>query len=67
MEIQNWAVSLSKYSAVFLSAEIVDYRIYIRKLRYFFVVGGLHTKFDLDRFFVPREEGRRGLTSIKVV
>lgn len=56
MEIQNWAVSLSKYSAVFLSAESVDYRIYIRKLRYFFVVGGLHTKFDLDCLCLEKRE-----------
>ena len=57
--INTWAVPHVRYSGLFLK---LDQRI--RKLMT--MHKALHPRDDVDRLYVPRKEGGRGLTSIKV-
>ena len=63
-EVNTWAVSLLRYSAAFVSwrkRELID-----RKTRNLFTIyGGLHPKSDVDRLYIPRKEGGRGLISVE--
>ena len=66
MELNAWTASLLRYSEAFVSwrkgeVEAIDRRI--RKL--FAIYGALYPKSDVDRLYIPRNKGGRGLISIK--
>jgi len=64
--VNTWAVSLLRYSAAFLSWRKCELQTIDRKTRKLFTIyGGLHPKSDVDRLYVPRKEGGRGLISIE--
>ena len=64
--VNTLAVSVIRYSAAFVSwrkSELQAIDIKTRKL--FTIYGALHPKSDVDRLYIPRKEGRRGLISIE--
>ena len=61
--VNAWAVSLLRYSAAFVSWRKSELQAIDRKL--FTIYGALHPKSDVDRLYIPRKEGARGLISIK--
>ena len=62
----TWAVSLIRYSAAFVSWRKSELQAIARKPRQFFTMpGALHPNSDVDRLYIARKEGVRGLTSIK--
>ena len=61
-----WAVSLIRYSATFVSWRKNELQAIDRKARKLFTMyGTLHPKSDVDRLYIPRKEGGRGLISIE--
>ena len=61
-----WAESLLRYSAAFVSWRKSELEAIDRKTRKLFTIyGALHPKSDVDRLYIPRKEGGRGLMSIK--
>ena len=64
--VNTWAVSLIRYSAAFVSWRKSELQAIDRKTRKLLTMyGALHPKSDVDRLFIPRKEGGRGLTSIE--
>ena len=64
--VNAWAVSLLRYSAAFVSWRKSELEAIDRKTRRLFTIyGALHPKSDVDRLYIPRKEGGRGLISIK--
>ena len=64
--VNTWAVSLLRYSAAFVSWRKSELQAIDRKSRKLFTIyGALHPKSDLDRLYIPRKEGGRGLISIE--
>ena len=64
--VNAWAVSLLRYSAAFVSWRKSELEAIDRKIRNLFnIYGALHPKSDVDRLYIPRKEGGRGLISIK--
>ena len=64
--VHTWAVSLLRYSAAFVSWRKSELQAIDRKTRKLFTIyGALHPKSDVDRLYIPRKEGGRGLISIK--
>ena len=64
--VNTWAVSLLRYSATFVSSRKSELQAIDRKTRKLFTIyGALHPKSDVDRLYIPRKEGGRGLTSIE--
>ena len=64
--VNTWAVSLLRYSAVFVSWRESELQAIDRKTRKLFTMyGALHPKSDVDRLYIPRKEGGRGLISIE--
>ena len=64
--VNVWAVSLLRYSAAFVSWRKSELEAIDRKTRKLFTIyGTLHPKSDVDRLYIPRKEGGRGLISIK--
>ena len=64
--VNAWAVSLLRYSAAFVSWRKSELEAIDRKTRKLFTIyGALHPKSDVDRLYIPRKEGGRGLISIK--
>ena len=64
--VNTWAVSLLRYSAAFISWRKSELQAIDRKTRKLFTIyGGLHPKSDVDRLYIPRKEGGRGLISIE--
>ena len=62
--VNTWAVSLLRYSAAFVSWRKRELQAIDRKTRKSFTVcGALHPKLDVDRLYIPRKEGGRGLIS----
>ena len=62
----TWAVSLLRYSAAFISWRKSELQAIDRKTRKLFTIyGALHPKSDVDRLYIPRKEGGRGLISIE--
>ena len=58
------AVSLLRYSAAFVSWRKSELQAVDRKSRKLFTIyGALHPKLDVDRLYMPRKEGGRGLIS----
>ena len=63
--VSSWTVSLLRYSAAFISWRKHGLQAINRKTRKLFTIyGGLHPKSDVDRLYVPRKDGRRGLIAI---
>ena len=61
-----WVVSLSRYSAPFVSWRKRELLAIDRKTRKLFTIyGALHPKSEVDRLYIPRKEGGRGLISIE--
>ena len=64
--VNTWAVSLLRYSAAFVSWRKSELQGIDRKTRKLFTIyGALHPKSDVDRLYIPRKEGGRGLISIE--
>ena len=64
--VNTWAVSLLRYSAAFVSWRKSELQAIDRKTRKLFTIyGALHPKSDVDRLYIPRKEGGRGLISIE--
>ena len=64
--VNAWAVSLLRYSAAFVSWTKSELQAIDRKTRKLFTIyGALHLKSDLDRLYISRKEGGRGLISIE--
>ena len=64
--VNTWAVSLLRYSAAFVSWRKSEMQAIDRKARKLFTIyGALHRKSDVDRLYIPRKEGGRGLISIE--
>ena len=64
--VYTWAVSLLRYSAAFVSWTKNELQAVDRKTRKFFTIyGALHFKSYVDRLYIPRKEGGRGLISIE--
>ena len=62
----TWAVSLLRYSSAFVSWRKSELQAIDRKTRKLFTIyGALHPKSDVDRLYIPRKEGGRGLISIE--
>ena len=62
--VNTWAVSLSRYSAAFVSWRKSELQATDRKTRKLFTIyGALHPRSDVDRLYIPRKEGGRGLIS----
>ena len=64
--VNTWAVSLLRYSEAFVSWRKSELQAIDRKTRKLFTIyGALHPKSDIDRLYIPRKEGQRGLISIE--
>ena len=64
--VNTWAVSLLRYSAAFVSWGKSELQAIDRKTRKLFTIyGALHPKSDVDRLYIPRKEGGRGLISLE--
>ena len=64
--VNTWAVSLWRYSAAFVSWKKSELKAIDRKTRKFFTIyGALHPKSNVDRLYIPRKAGGRGLISIE--
>ena len=64
--VNAWVVSLLRYSAAFVSWRKNELQAIDRKTRKLFTIyGALHTKSDVDRLYILRKEGGRGLISIE--
>ena len=58
--VNTWAVSLLRYSAAFVSWRKSELQAIDRKTRKLFTIyGALHPKSDVDRLYIPRNEGGR--------
>ena len=59
--VNTLAVSLSRYSAAFISWRKSELQVIDRKNRKLFTMyGALHIKSDVERLYIPRKEGERG-------
>ena len=64
--VNNWAVSLIRYSAAFFSWRKSELQATDRKARKLLTIhGALHPKSDVHRLYILRKEGGKGLISIK--
>ena len=65
--VNNWAVSLLRYSAAFISWTKCELQAVDRKTwKLFTIYGGLHPKSNVDSLHIPRKDGERGLIAIEV-
>ena len=64
--VNTWAVSLLRYSAAFISWRKCELEAIDRKTRKLFTIyGGLHPKSNVDRLYIPKKDGGRGLIAIE--
>ena len=64
--VNTWAVSLLRYSAAFVSWRKSELQATDSKTRKLFTIcGALHPKLDVDRSYIPRKKGGKGLISIE--
>ena len=64
--VNTWVVSLLRYSTAFISWRKCELQAIDRKTRKLFTIyGGLHQKSDVDRLYIPRNDGRSGLIAIE--
>ena len=62
--VNTWAVSLLRYLAAFVSWRKSELQAIDRNTRKLFTIyGALYPKSDVDRLYIPRKEGERGLIS----
>ena len=62
--VNAWAASLLRYSAAFFRWRKSELQAIDRKTRKLFTLyGALYPKSDVDRLYIPRKEGGRGLIS----
>ena len=62
--VNTYAVSLLRYLAAFVSWRKNELQAIDRKTRKLFTIyGALHPKSNVDRLYIPRKEGGRGLIS----
>ena len=60
--VNIWAVPLLRYSSAFISWRKCELLAEDKKTRKLFTIyGGLHPKSDVDRLYVPKKDGGRGL------
>ena len=66
--INTWAVAIFRYGAAILKWKESELKKVDRKTRKLMTIhGALHPKSDVDRLYVKRKEGGRGLSSIEIV
>lgn len=64
--INTWAISLLRYSAAFIDWNIAEAQTLDRRTRKLLTMhGALHPKSDVDRLYLPRKDGGRGLISVE--
>ena len=64
-EVNTWVVSLSRYSAAFISWRKCKLQAIDRKTRMFFTIyEGLHPKSGVHRLYIPRKD--RGTAFISI-
>ena len=64
--VRTWVVPLLRYSAAFVSWRKSELQAIDRKtMKLFIIYGALHPKSDVDRLYIPRKEGGRGVISIE--
>ena len=64
--INTWAIPLLRYSAAFLDWRKSELQDLDRKTRKLLTMhNGLHPKSNVERIYIPREEGGRGLISVE--
>ena len=64
--VNSWAVSLLRYSAAFISWRECELPAIDRKIRKFITIsGGLHSKSDVERVYIPRKDGNRSLIAME--
>ena len=64
--VNNWAVSLLRYSAAFVCWRKSELQVINRRSRKLFTIyGALHPESDVGRLYIPRKEGGRCLISIE--
>ena len=63
--VNIWAVSLLRYSTAFVSWRKSQLQAIDRKTKVFTIYGALHPKYNVDRLYIARKEGGRGLISIE--
>ena len=64
--VNTWAVCLLRYSAAFISSRKCALQAIDRKTRKLFTIYvGLYPKSDVDRLYIPRKDGGRGLIAIE--
>ena len=63
--VNTWAVSFLRYSAAFISWRKFKLQAIDRKTRKLEDYGGLHQTSDVDRLYIPRKDGGRGLIAIE--
>ena len=62
--IKTWAIALLRYSAAFLEWTRLEKEEFDRETQKLLTMHkALHPKSDVDRLYLPRNEGRRGLQS----
>ena len=64
-QFYTWAASLLRYSAAFAGWSKSEPQAIGRTRKLFTIYGALHPKSDVDRLYIPRKKGVRGLISIQ--
>ena len=63
--VNTWAVSLLRYSAAFVSWRKSELQGIDRKTsKLFTIYGALHPQSDVDRLYIPKKEGGKGLIEL---
>ena len=64
--INTWAIPVLRYSAAFLNWTKAELQEMDRRTRKLLTMhNGLHPRSNVDRLYVPRREGGRGLMSVE--
>ena len=64
--INIWAVSLLRYSAAFIDWNCTELTQLDRRIRKLMIMhNALHPKSNVDRLYIPRKEGGRGLQGVE--
>ena len=64
--INTWAIPLLRYSAAFFNCTTTELQLMDRRTRKLLSMqNGLHPRTDVDRVYIPRKEGGRGLICIE--
>ena len=64
--INTWAIPVLRYSAAFLNSTKAELQEMDRRTRELLTMhNGLHPRSNVDRLYIPRREGGRGLMSVE--